>query len=105
MYRGEGSSELFTGCLLLNREGRIGSHSQLSSIELYHNGSGGGKLQVSICRRPDSHPCFFSVFGDVAFPEYFLYHFGFFFVWIIEYVVRSILPNGVFLPCDHGLNY
>ena len=21
-----------------------------------------------------------------------------------EYVVRSFLPNGVFLPCDHGLD-
>ena len=22
-----------------------------------------------------------------------------------EYVVRSFLPNGVFLPCDHGLGF
>ena len=22
-----------------------------------------------------------------------------------EYVVRSLLPNGVFLPCDHGLDF
>ena len=22
-----------------------------------------------------------------------------------EYAVRSFLPNGVFLPCDHGLEY
>ena len=22
-----------------------------------------------------------------------------------EYAVRSFLPNGVFLPCDHGLDY
>ena len=22
-----------------------------------------------------------------------------------EYVVRSFLPNGVFLPCDHGLDF
>ena len=32
----------------------------------------------SICRRPDSHTCFFlfsfCLFGDVAFPEYALYH-------------------------------
>ena len=27
---------------------------------------------------------------------YFLYHFRFLFVWTIEYVVRSFLPNGVF---------
>ena len=23
----------------------------------------------------------------------------------IEYVVRSFLPDGVFLPCDHGLDF
>ena len=23
----------------------------------------------------------------------------------IEYVVRSFVPNGVFLPCDHGLDF
>ena len=39
-----------------------------------------------ICRRPDSHTCSsfvllsFCLFGDVAFPEYFLYHFRFLFV-------------------------
>ena len=22
-----------------------------------------------------------------------------------EYVIRSFLPNGVFLPCDHGLDF
>ena len=22
-----------------------------------------------------------------------------------EYTVRSLLPNGVFLPCDHGLDF
>ena len=41
------------------------------------------------------------------FPEYFfLYHyFRFLFVWIIEYVVRSFVPDGVFsIPCDHGLD-
>ena len=30
------------------------------------------------------------------FSEYFLYHFRFLFVWTIEYVVRSFLPDGVF---------
>ena len=24
--------------------------------------------------------------------------------YVGEYVVRSFLPNGVFLPCDHGLD-
>ena len=43
--------------------------------------------------------------GDVAFSEYFLYHFRFLFVWTIEYIVRFFLPNGVFLPCDHGLDF
>ena len=47
----------------------------------------------------------FSFFGYVAFSEYFLYHFRFLFVWTIEYVVRSFLPNGVFLHCDHGLDF
>ena len=44
----------------------------------------------------------FTLFGDVAFSEYFctitifsLYG---------EYVVRFFLPGGVFLPCDHGLD-
>ena len=43
-----------------------------------------------------SHMCFLlcfsfcSLFGDVAFSEYFLYHHcRFLFVWTIEYVVRS----------------
>ena len=22
-----------------------------------------------------------------------------------EYVIRSFLPNGVFLPCEHGLDF
>ena len=61
-----------------------------------------------ICRRPDSHTRFFlfsfSSVGDVAFSEYF------FCVVVFslygEYVVRSFLPDGVFLPRDHnGLDY
>ena len=43
--------------------------------------------------------------GNVAFSEYFLYCFRFLFVWTIEYTVRFFLPNGVFLPCDHGLDF
>ena len=61
----------------------------------------------SIYRRPDSHTCFslfpFCFFGDVALSEYFctiaicsLYG---------EYIVRFFLPGGVFLPCDHGLDF
>ena len=62
----------------------------------------------SICRRPDSHTCFFLFFPFDSlemslFPSIFctiavfsLYG---------EYAVRSLLPNGVFLPWDHGLDY
>ena len=45
----------------------------------------------------------FCFVGDVAFSEYF---------WTIaifslygEYIVRSFLLDGVFLPCDHGLDF
>ena len=31
--------------------------------------------------------------------------FRFLFVLIIEYIVRSFLPNGDFLPCDVGLDF
>ena len=67
--------------------------------------------RLSICTRPDSHTWFifsFRLFGDVVFSEYLVYHF---FCTIAacslygEYVVRSFLPNGVFLPCDHGLDF
>ena len=46
----------------------------------------------------------FSFSGDFAFSEYFLYHFRSLVVWRV-YVVRSFLPNDVFLPCDHGLDF
>ena len=47
--------------------------------------SGPSFNRPSICRRPDSHTCFFFLFsfcffGDVAFPEYFVYHWRFLFV-------------------------
>ena len=47
----------------------------------------------------------FSSFGDVAFSEYFLYHTISAYSLYGEYVIRSFLPNGVFLPCDHGLDF
>ena len=60
----------------------------------------------SICRRSDSHTCFFFflfpfffffVYLETSlFPSIFYYHFRFLFVWTIEYVVRSFLPDGVF---------
>ena len=43
---------------------------------------------------------FYGSFGDVAFSEYFFPAFSFY----GEYVVRSSLPDGVFLSCDHGLD-
>ena len=57
----------------------------------------------SICRHPDSHTCLFFSFVCLEispFPSIFctialLSLFG-------EYVVRSFLPDGVFLPCDTG---
>ena len=40
------------------------------------------------------------------FPEYFLYHIiSVFSLYNGEYVVRFSLPGGVFLPCDHGLDF
>ena len=47
----------------------------------------------------------FCLFGDVAFTEYlFWYHCRFLCVWRVH-VVRSFLPDGDFLPCDHGLGF
>ena len=49
---------------------------------------------------------FIFIFLEMSFfPSIFWYYFRFLFVWTIEYVVRSFLPNGVFLPCDHGLDF
>ena len=49
----------------------------------------------SICRRPDSHTCFFlfsfCLFGDVAFSEYFLYHCRFLIVWRVR---LTFFPSG-----------
>ena len=54
----------------------------------------------------DSDTCFF------IFSLYMSFFPGFFFFFTIsafslygEYVVRSFLPNGVFLPCDDGLDF
>ena len=45
-------------------------------------------------------------FGDVAFFS-FSELFGIITLFSLygEYVVRSFLPNGVFLPCDQGLDF
>ena len=52
----------------------------------------------SICRRSDSHSCFFlfvfflfCLVGHVAFSEYFLYNFRLLFVWR---VCRTFFPSG-----------
>ena len=62
----------------------------------------------SICRRSDSHTCFFLFFPFVSlemslFPSIF----STFAVFSLygEYAVRSFLPSGVFLPYDHRLDY
>ena len=39
------------------------------------------------------------------FPDYFLYHSLAVLSLYGEYVVHSFLPNDVFLPCDHGLEF
>ena len=46
---------------------------------------------------------FFCFFGYVAFSEYFLYHYRV--LLYGAYVVCFFLPDGVFLPCDHGLDF
>ena len=66
----------------------------------------------STCKRPDSYMCIFFfllflsfyLFRDVAFSECFLCTISAFFFYG-EYVVRSFLPNGVFLSCDQGLDF
>ena len=45
----------------------------------------------------------FCLFGGVAFSEYFFCIISAFLYG--EYVVRSFFPNGVFLPCDHGMDF
>ena len=47
---------------------------------------------------------FFCFFGDVAFSEYFSSTLAVL-SWYGEYDVRFPLPDGVFLPCDHGLDF
>ena len=76
-------------------------------------------LRSSIYMRPDSHTqlntlqlsasffvfvsSFFCFFGDVAFSEFF------FTITVFslygEYVVLFFLPDGVFLPCENGLDF
>ena len=65
-------------------------------------------LRYIICGRPDSHTCFFLLF-PFAYLEMSLFPSIFrtisAFSLCGEYVVRSFLPSGVFLPCDHGLDF
>ena len=46
---------------------------------------------------------FFFLFGDVVFSEYFCTTTVFSLSG--EYVARFFLPDGGFLPCDHGLDF
>ena len=65
-------------------------------------------VRSSICMRPDSHTCFFSFFSSF-FLEMSLFPSIFvplpFFPLYGNYVARFSLPDGVFLPCDHGLDF
>ena len=55
-----------------------------------------------------THTCFF-VFFPFVYSEMSLFPSIFFIIPAFslygEYVVRSFLPDGVFLPCDHGLYF
>ena len=60
------------------------------------------------CGRLISHTCFFHFVPFVSletslFPSIFCTTAVFSLYG--EYAVRSLLPDGVFLPCDHGLDY
>ena len=61
----------------------------------------------SICKRPDSHTCFllfYFVSLEVSlFPITFCSNAVFSLHG--EYAVRVFLPDGVFLPSEHGLNF
>ena len=75
-------------------------------------------LCSSICMRPDSH---MQLPNNCLRPFSFLFLPFFLFLWTcrffrvffsisafslyVEYVVRSFLPDGIFLPCDHGLDF
>ena len=70
----------------------------------------------SICRRFDSHTCFFlfflfcfCLFGDVAFSEYFFVPFPLSLCMESRSYVLSFRmvfkERSVFLPCDHGLDF
>ena len=70
--------------------------------------SGPSFNRLSICRHPDSHTYFFLSFPFVSlemslFPSIFC-TIAFFSLYG-EYAVRSFLPDGVLLHCDHGLDY
>ena len=47
---------------------------------------------------------FFVYLEDVAFSDYFLYHFRFLFVWRVTSYALSFRMV-FFLPCDHGLDF
>ena len=45
------------------------------------------------------------LFLEMSFFRVFFGTISAFFLMYGEYVVRPFLPNGVFLPCDHGLDF
>ena len=70
----------------------------------------GDHTYIHTCRHPDSHTCCFLSFSFVyleivsLFSSIFVSYIAVFSLHG-EYVVSSFLPDGVFLPCDHGLDF
>ena len=63
-------------------------------------------IPYNICRRPGSHTF---VFFPFAYLEMSLFPSIFCTIAVFslygEYIVRSFLPDGLFLTCDHGLDF
>ena len=68
-------------------------------------------IVLAISRRPDSHMCFFlfpfCFYGAVAFSEYFrtITVVSLYGEYVVPTLVRFFLPDGVFLSCDHRLDF
>ena len=88
---------------------RITADAVLSLICIYYvcSSSRSADWASTDIMRPDSHTCFFffsfCFLGDFAFFRVFLYHAVF--PLYGEYVVRFFLPDDVFPPFDHGLDF
>ena len=64
-------------------------------------------LRSSMSMRPDSHTCFSFSFEMSLFPSIFVPLLEALTVFSLngEYVARFPLPDSIFLPCDHGLDF